>query len=123
MADTLFHNGMSIVCPKCNGVMRLAITAIQPAAITLSPTDRGFVCGEFSDLYDVACSIQESSLATDNAVWLGRDKGIHIQTTGDCFARMHLNQGQVAALIPVLQYFVEHGKLPKQTAAPLGSAL
>lgn len=34
-------------------------------------TARGFVKGEFEDLYGAKCSIQESSLAEKPAIWLG----------------------------------------------------
>ena len=37
-------------------------------------TARGFVIGEFEDLYGVKCSIQESSLAEKPALWLGVHK-------------------------------------------------
>lgn len=96
------------------------------------------------DLYRSPCSIQESSLADDHAIWLGIDEAdpkimardavtigrkdllnegperlngwvsypipYQVQLT----TRMHLNQEQVAALIPLLQYFVEHGYLPER---------
>lgn len=111
--------------------------------ITLTPNSRGFMQGQFSDLYGEKCSIQHSSLATDNAIWLGIDevelkilardavaigrddllgegaerfRGWVDYPVPDCVlkaARMHLNQEQVAALIPLLQYFVEHGELPR----------
>jgi hypothetical protein len=58
-------------------------------------TVRGFARYDFKDLYGNACSLQESSLATDNAIWLGCNE-----------QRMHLNRNQVAALLPILQNFV-----------------
>ncbi len=73
-------------------------------------TSRGFRRTDFLDLYEEKCSLQESSLATDNAIWLGCNEGLHID--GECCARMHLNQEHVLELIPLLQYFVETGKLP-----------
>jgi hypothetical protein len=90
--------------------------------IKLTETQRGFLRGEFKDLYGADCSIQESSLATDNAIWLGCENGTHYidarpmlkaDETFTCSARMHLNQEQVKELLPILQYFVEHGTLPK----------
>lgn len=39
--------------------------------IKKSYTNRGFVIGEFTDLYGQKCSIQESSLADKPALWLG----------------------------------------------------
>lgn len=73
-------------------------------------TVRGFLRFDFDDLYDRKCSIQESSLATDNAIWLGCNEGTHHEEK--CLARMHLNQNQVEQLLPFLEYFVEHGRLP-----------
>lgn len=64
-------------------------------------TDRGFTRGEFKDRYGEPCSIQKSSFAVDDAIWLGRDS----------LYRMHLTRDMVAALLPVLKLFVETGKL------------
>jgi hypothetical protein len=73
-------------------------------------TDRGFKRGGFVDRYNVECSIQESSLVSEPAIWLGCNEGTHHQ--GQCSARMHLTQEQVARLLPFLQYFAMHGELP-----------
>lgn len=64
--------------------------------------DRGFLKGKFKDRYGVECSIQKSSLATEDCIWLG--------TVVD---RMHLTQEMVAELLPLLQHFVETGELPR----------
>lgn len=104
--------------------------------ITLHRTNRGWAVIQFEDRYGAACSIQESSLATERAIWFGvneadpkimaRDAAAHgvktDQTTGWVpypvpeavlmTTRMHLTQDQVKELLPVLQYFAEHGKLP-----------
>lgn len=65
-------------------------------------TKRGFARYDFKDLYGEACSLQASSLATDEAIWLGSNEGkLH--------PRMHLNREQVAALLPILQHFVMTG--------------
>ena len=95
----------------------------QPLNIKPKPAnDRGFLKGEFRDLYNKLCSIQESSLADDCAIWLGADEATHyfghdvidLEKMGfDCAARMHLNQEQAAELIKVLQYFVDKGSLPE----------
>ena len=66
-------------------------------------TERGFRIAEFTDRYGEPCSIQESSLATEWAIWLG--------TNVD---RMHLSQEMAADLIPLLQYFVDNGRLPDE---------
>ena len=43
-------------------------------------TQRGFAYDEFEDLYGAKCSIQKSSLATDDAIWFGIDnKNILLQ--------------------------------------------
>jgi len=36
-------------------------------------THRGFDYSGFSDMYGAKCSIQKSSLATDDAIWFGVD--------------------------------------------------
>ena len=64
--------------------------------------DRGFLKGKFNDRYGVECSIQKSSLETEDCIWLG--------TVVD---RMHLTQEMVAELLPLLQHFVETGELPR----------
>lgn len=98
-------------------------------------TSRGFLKLEFADLYDASCSIQESSLGTEHAIWIGVDDadpkvmvadaprvGVHSEAkNGWCTypipkevllnTRMHLNQTQVKKLLPILQKFVETGHL------------
>lgn len=90
-------------------------------------TCRGFVKVVFDDRYDVACSVQESSLATEGAIWLGVESsnprylvpgvewrpyvypdGVEVHTD----TRMHLTQAQVKSLMPVLQHFVKTSYLP-----------
>ena len=61
-------------------------------------TERGFERIDFVDFYDVPCSLQQSSLATEDAVWLGQGS-----------YRMHLNREQVVELIAVLQRWVDTG--------------
>ena len=39
--------------------------------ITKTETGRGFVINLFKDRYDTECSIQKSSLATEDAIWIG----------------------------------------------------
>lgn len=95
--------------------------------IKAGKTERGFVKGTFTDRYGVECSIQESSLATEGAIWLGVEdaspkqfvpngdpswrpfkvpESVHFTT------RMHLTQEQVRELLPLLQHFAETGYLP-----------
>ena len=77
----------------------------------IEPTPRGFMRADFSDRYGAKCSIQESSLATEDALWLGCNEGSHHR--GQCSARMHLTREMAATLIPLLQHFVDTGYLPR----------
>lgn len=103
--------------------------------LKMSATARGFPRGEFRDVYGTPCSIQKSSLATADAIWLGvtdadpkilhgdaRALGIQTDATSgwvpypipptvNLITRMHLTREQVAALLPTLQHFVETGEL------------
>lgn len=63
-------------------------------------TQRGFVIVKFKDVYNFDCSIQGSSLATDDCISFGVDEN-----------RMHLNREMVQALLPLLIKFVEAGEL------------
>ncbi len=87
-------------------------------------TLRGFKIIEFEDLYGIQCSLQESSLATDNAIWLGCQEAnpkklvkgegwqpVNIPEDVQCTTRMHLNCEQVKELLPHLQKFVDEGEL------------
>ncbi|WP_072728362.1 hypothetical protein [Paenibacillus sp. NAIST15-1] len=92
-------------------------------------TNRGFTVINFTDLYDVKCSLQKSSLATEDAVWLGVDyvdpKILASKTpqggTGwvpyeipeDVLltTRMHLNREQAKELVSALNVFIETGDL------------
>lgn len=98
-------------------------------------TARGFELGKFTDLYGASCSVQASSLATEPAIWLGTNdaepkvlhsdaKKLGVATDATCGwvdyplpkevllnTRMHLNQAQVAELLPVLQRFVDTGEI------------
>lgn len=100
-------------------------------------TDRGFARFEGVDRYGHAYSLQKSSLAFEDAVWLGIDDAapqvMASQVSPDgvgwvpvdvdallgvapgsvhCTTRMHLTREMVAELIPMLQHFVETGELP-----------
>jgi len=88
-------------------------------------TNRGFGYVEFKDQKGIECSIQKSSSAMEECIWLGADKigmkvfiagsgwqsmghldndGLHIANN-----RMHLTRKQVEKLIPILQKFVDTG--------------
>lgn len=73
---------------------------------------RGLFGAKFADTYGAACSIQDSSSAMEPGLWLGCDEGMH-HFAGECLARMHLSQEMAAALVPLLQHFVKHGRLPR----------
>ncbi len=82
-------------------------------AIKTKPTSRGFERGEFKDRYGAACSIQKSSLAEEDCIWLGCEhETIHDVTGEKCGARMHLTQELAADLWPMLKHFAETGNLP-----------
>lgn len=84
--------------------------------IELTPAnDRGFLKGRFKDRYGAQCSIQKSSLATEDCIWLGCDHETFDQQCRPCGARMHLTQQMVADLLPILQHFAETGELPADT--------
>lgn len=74
----------------------------------LHPTERGFLYGKFTDRFGSKCSLQESSLATEAAVWLGVDTAFD----GKECTRMHLTQDMVRDLLPALQHFAKTGELP-----------
>ncbi len=69
-------------------------------------TSRGF---NFSDRYQHTASIQTSSLATEDCIWLGLNEGVHVD--GQCCARMHVDQELAAELWPLLKRFAETGEL------------
>lgn len=99
-------------------------------------TNRGFAIINFSDYYDAKCSIQKSSLATADAIWLGVDDAepkvmasqaarLGVPTKETCGwvpypmpkdvslnTRMHLTREQVKSLLPILKHFVKTGYLP-----------
>lgn len=103
--------------------------------ITTGTTGRGFALATFTDRYGAECSIQKSSLATEDAIWFGINDaepkimashaaafGVHTdETTGwvpypipkevSLSTRMHLTREQVEALLPTLQRFVETGEI------------
>lgn len=64
----------------------------------INRTDRGLELVEFRDFYNHECSLQQSSLATTQALWLGK---------GD--QRMHLSVDQVKSLIDHLKAWVDTG--------------
>lgn len=87
-------------------------------------TNRGFALYEFTDHYGTECSVQKSSLATDDAIWLGvteaklkqliRNEGwkdFELPKDVEVFSRMHLTRNQIKELLPILQKFVKTGEI------------
>jgi hypothetical protein len=74
----------------------LAEYGTEDLEIEWEVSGRGFMVGEFRDLYGQECSIQESSSAEYYAIWLG---------VGGC--RMHLTNAQARDLARVLRVFVK----------------
>lgn len=79
--------------------------------LDFAPTERGFLRADFKDRYNADCSIQGSSLATEDCIWLGQNEGTHHHVTGDCMARMHLTREMARELAFVLMRFALSGKL------------
>lgn len=81
--------------------------------IDLAPAnDRGFLRGKFKDRNGADCSIQKSSLATEDCIWLGCEhETVHDVTGEKCGARMHLSRDMAADLWPLLKRFAETGEL------------
>ena len=90
-------------------------------------TARGFYRADFPDRNGEACSIQESSIATEACLWLGINEikptilvanqgwtEIPLPEGAMNSGRMHLTQDQVKDLLPLLQHFAEHGYLPAE---------
>jgi hypothetical protein len=75
--------------------------------------DRGFLRADFKDRNGEDCSMQESSIATEQCIWLGQNEGTHHHVTGDCLARMHLNRKMAREIGLALLHFADTGELPK----------
>lgn len=102
-------------------------------------TEIGFDISEFKDTYGQMCSLQHSSIATDDRIWFGVNDGnpmimasqakqygidpvdgagwVKFPIPDDVLisTRMHLNREQVSELIPYLQSFIETGTLMSPT--------
>lgn len=87
-------------------------------------TARGFGNYTFKDRYNANCSLQKSSIATEDCIWLGVDecnpqkcvsgKGwVSVPFPEDTLftTRMHLTQDQVKELLPILKKFVKTGEI------------
>jgi hypothetical protein len=95
----------------------------------ITKTRRGFERIDFKDRNGVECSLQQSSLATENAVWLGcNDSDPRVLVPGrgwqpvpvpaDYIAntRMHLTAKQAKALVEHLQSWLRTGSFKKPKA-------
>lgn len=80
---------------------------------------RGFEYLRFQDRYDVTCSLQQSSLATEGAIWLGYDGNPPPSHGG---VRMHLTERHVRGLIRHLQSWLETGSFRWRAAESLPDA-
>lgn len=86
----------------------------------MEETSRGFAIKNFTDANGVECSIQKSSIATDDLIWLGcNDLGLKEFKAGEGWrdidlpsttkhhyvanTRMHLTREQANELIPLRQ--------------------
>jgi hypothetical protein len=101
-----------------------------------SKTNRGFNIVEFKDTYGEECSLQKSSLATEDRIWLGISNvnpkimasdaiklglpnikensgwvGFEIPEEVLINSRMHLDKKQAKKLIKHLTKFVETGEI------------
>lgn len=107
--------------------------------LTTEKTSRGFAYMSFSDVHGNSCSIQKSSLAELDCIWIGLNDanaqilarhairlGLKPEEGGDkdngwvpysipeevsLSTRMHLSREQVKALLPILRKFVKTGEL------------
>ena len=94
----------------------------------MKKTNRGFAIYNFKDQYKKECSLQKSSLADKDCVWLGCDKielkhfkagegwrdiptPFSIEEHWIANTRMLLTRAQVKRLLPHLIRFVETGEL------------
>ena len=106
-------------------------------------TNRGFAVADFVDGNGKACSIQESSAAEMDYIWLGLDDadpsvlasqaaslGVQTEKRNGWVpypippevllnTRMHLTREQVKELIPLLKHFVKKGYLPREEKASI----
>lgn len=83
--------------------------------IEISKTNRGFALIKFKDCYGALCSLQKSSLADEDAIWLGCDT-VEERNGEHHSIRMHLTKSDACRLISVLEAFVEFGELPDTIA-------
>jgi hypothetical protein len=99
----------AILCPGFSeSFVLFSKQSIKGVVMKLRKGSRGLLRGNFKDQREAKCSIQESSLATDQCIWLGVDETFEGEV---CPARMHLTVDMVRDLLPHLQKFAESGNL------------
>lgn len=115
--------------------VHIGVASVIIAPVEVGTTERGFSKGEFTDQYGAKCSIQASSIATKECIWLGvndadpqimasqaAEHGVETtETTGwvkypipsevSLSTRMHLSREDVKKMLPLLTKFVETGSL------------
>jgi hypothetical protein len=82
-------------------------------------TERGFRIGKFDDVDGKPCSLQESSLATEAAIWFGvqdatptyNGEAVPYPEGTQFNVRMHLNKEIIEDLLPSLKQFTQTGSL------------
>jgi hypothetical protein len=109
---------------------------VSPVIPPIGQTARGFDIFEFYDRNGIKCSLQKSSIATEDCIWLGCNdadpqqlvrgegwKPISMPAEYNANTRMHLNQEQVMQILPMLQAFVDEGEItPIPKVAPVAPA-
>lgn len=109
------------------------MSGIKKGLGRVKKTNRGFEIMEFTDLYQCPCSLQQSSLANGQCLWLGTSDAqpkvmavkagsVGVQTTETTgwvsypipedvllSTRMHLNRRMVKALVHRLNRWLETG--------------
>lgn len=86
-------------------------------------TLRGFDIVQFQDRLDTPCSIQKSSLANENTIWIGVNDAnpmirsvvgwVPYEVPSEVLftTRMELTQELAAEILPILQRFVDTGEI------------
>lgn len=92
----------------------------------MNKTARGFSYDKFTDRNGVECSIQKSSIATEDCIWLGCNdadpkyfvpngnpswRKLEVPETAQFNTRMHLTREMVMELLPALVKFATTGEL------------
>jgi hypothetical protein len=91
-------------------------------------TNRGFTLYKFTDTNGIECSVQKSSAAFENRIWLGATKiGLKHFKAGEGWkdieltdtieehytanTRIHINQETAKELVTILQRFIDTGEI------------